>query len=510
MDSVNPLRTGQRMTRTPAPCAMVIFGGSGDLTRRKLVPALYSLYRKRLIPAGFAVFSLSRSPMTDDQYRGRLFDWVGKADGAGQPDQAAWESFSSGVYYLSADFHRPSTYERLGGVLSACDRERGMQGNRIYYLATAPGDYVGIIRNLMKQKLTGQYHDGSGWVRIIIEKPYGNDLASALALDAEVHAAFEEEQIFRIDHYLGKETVQNLLVLRFANGIFEPVWNRRYVDHVQITAAEDMGVGTRGPYYEQAGALRDMIQNHMMQLLALVAMEPPADFAPNSVRDEKAKVLRSIRPLTSAEAAGSSVRAQYRSGFVAGRQVAGYREEKGVNPDSNTETYAAVRLTIDNWRWAGVPFYLRTGKSLPKRVTDIAVTFRGAPHLIFGGDGQPGANVLALRIQPDEGITLKFFAKLPGQHMNIRPVNMDFRYGSTFGLQLASAYERLLLDCMLGDNTLFDRSDSMAAAWKIVQPVLEAWQEAGPRPIPTYAAGSWGPVEADELLLREGRKWRLL
>ena len=508
--SINPLRVGERITRTPEPCVMVIFGGSGDLTRRKLIPALYDLYRKRVIPAGFGVFSLSRSAVGDSQYRGILREWVGKAEGLGQLDQAAWDSFAGGVHYLSADHREPTTYSKLSDILSKWDAEHGTRGNRIFYLATAPGEYVGIIRNLLKSGMTRPDQPGSGWVRIIIEKPYGNDLESAVSLDTEVHSAFSEEQVYRIDHYLGKETVQNLLVFRFANGIFEPIWNRQYVDHVQITAAEEIGVGTRGAYYEQAGALRDMIQNHMMQLLAFVAMEPPAGFEPNSVRDEKAKVLRSVRPWTPAEAAACAVRAQYRQGFAAGKAAPGYRDEKGVSPESNTETYAAIRLTIDNWRWAGVPFYLRTGKSMPKRVTEIAVTFRGAPHLIFGGDGQPGSNVLALRIQPDEGITLKFFAKMPGQHMNIRPVNMDFRYGTTFGLQIASAYERLLMDCMLGDNTLFDRSDSMQAAWRIVQPLLDAWRDAGPRSIPTYAAGSWGPPEADDLLAREGRKWRLL
>ena len=512
MDATNPLRHGERMTRLPEPCAMVIFGGSGDLTRRKLVPALYDLFRKRLVPQGFTVLSLSRTPMSDDQYRDVLRDWVAKSEGTAQPDQATWASFARGIHYLPADFHQPAAFDKVRNVLASLDTERGTGGNRVFYLATAPGEYVDIIRSLNAARLSQPQADPPGWTRIIIEKPYGRDLASAMVLDAEVHAAFQEEQVYRIDHYLGKETVQNLLVLRFANGIFEPLWNRQYVDNVQITAAENIGVGTRGGYYEQAGALRDMIQNHMMQLLALTAMEPPADFEPNSVRDEKAKVLRSIRPCTPAEAARVAVRAQYTSGLAGGRQAPGYREEKGVSPDSLTETFAALRLTVDNWRWAGVPFYLRTGKNLARHITEIAVTFRGAPHLIFGHDGTqpPGSNVLALRIQPDEGITLKFFAKLPGQSMNIRPVNMDFRYGTTFGLQMASAYERLLLDCMLGDNTLFDRADSMEMAWKIVQPFLDSWARPDAHPPSVYASGSWGPPEADDLLAREGRKWRLL
>jgi glucose-6-phosphate 1-dehydrogenase len=512
MDATNPLRHGERMTRLPEPCAMVIFGGSGDLTRRKLVPALYDLFLKRLLPQGFTVLGLSRSAMSDDQYREILRDWVGKAEGAGQPDQATWSSFARGIHYLSADFHQPVTFEKIGGLLSSYDAERGTAGNRVFYLATAPGDYIDIIGSLQAAGLSRPKSHSPGWIRIIIEKPYGRDLASAMALDTEVHAAFQEEQVYRIDHYLGKETVQNILVLRFANGIYEPVWNRRYVDNVQITAAESIGVGTRGGYYEQAGALRDMIQNHMMQLLALVAMEPPVDFEPNSVRDEKAKVLRSIRPFTPEEATALSVRAQYAGGFSGGKQVPGYRQEKGVSADSITETFAGLNLTVDNWRWAGVPFYLRTGKNLARHITEIAVTFRGAPHLIFGRGGMfpPGSNVLVMRIQPDEGITMKFFAKSPGQSMNILPVNMDFRYGSTFGLQLASAYERLLLDCMLGDNTLFDRSDSMEMAWKIVQPVLDSWSVSGLPPLATYASGSWGPTEADDLLSRQGRRWRLL
>ena len=511
MDAANPLRHGERMTRLPDPCAMVIFGGSGDLTRRKLVPALYDLFRKRLIPQEFAVLSLSRTPMSDDQYRDVLRDWVARAEGA-EPDQASWAAFARGIHYLPADFHQPATFEKVRDTLSSFDTERGTGGNRVFYLATAPGEYIDIIRSLSAARLSRPQAGSTVWIRIIVEKPYGRDLASAMVLDAEVHSAFEEEQVYRIDHYLGKETVQNLLVLRFANGIFEPIWNRRYVDNVQITAAENIGVGTRGGYYEQAGALRDMIQNHMMQLLTLTAMEPPADFEPNSVRDEKAKVLRSIRPCTAAEAARTAVRAQYASGFAGGKQVPGYRQEKGVSPDSLTETFAALRLTVDNWRWAGVPFYLRTGKNLARHITEIAVTFRDAPHLIFGGDGTqpPGSNVLALRIQPDEGITLKFFAKLPGQSMNIRPVNMDFRYGTTFGLQMASAYERLLLDCMLGDNTLFDRADSMEMAWKIVQPFLDSWSRPDAPPPSTYASGSWGPPEADDLLAQENRRWRLL
>ena len=505
----NPLRHGRRMNRSPEPCAMVIFGGSGDLTRRKLVPALYNLSRKRMIPGGFTILGISRSPMKDEEYRSRLREWVDKAEEAAPSDPETWEPFSQGIYYLPANFHDAAMYARLKEVLAAYDTRRGTGGNRIFYLATAPSDYVDIIRNLGS---AGMAREDSGWVRAIIEKPFGRDLASARALNREVSAVFREDQVYRIDHYLGKETVQNLLVFRFANGIFEPIWNRQYVDHVQITAAENIGVGTRGAYYEEAGALRDMIQNHMMQLLTLVAMEPPPDFAPNSVRDEKAKVLRSIRPCTPEEVDQVAVRGQYGRGFVGGREMPAYREEKGVSPNSTTETFAAIRFTIDNWRWAGVPFYVRTGKNLAKRATEIAILFRRTPHLIFrqAPTDQVESNVLALRIQPDEGITLKFEAKLPGQSMNIRPVSMDFRYGSTFGPHLSSAYERLLLDCMVGDPTLFDRIDSVELAWSLVQPFLDRWSSTDGGPIPTYASGSWGPAEADALLARENRRWRRL
>ena len=505
----NPLRHGRRMNRSPEPCAMVIFGGSGDLTRRKLVPALYNLSRKRMIPGGFTILGISRSPMKDEEYRSRLREWVDKAEEAAPSDPETWEPFSQGIYYLPANFHDAAMYARLKEVLAEYDTRRGTGGNRIFYLATAPSDYVDIIRNLGS---AGMAREDSGWVRAIIEKPFGRDLASARALNREVSAVFREDQVYRIDHYLGKETVQNLLVFRFANGIFEPIWNRQYVDHVQITAAENIGVGTRGAYYEEAGALRDMMQNHLLQLLCLIALEPPVTFDAGPVHDEKNKVMRAIRPIDPRKLDEVALRGQYGPGFVGGKQGPGYRQEKGVAPDSRTETYAALRLTVDNWRWAGVPFYLRTGKRLAKRVSEIAILFRRTPHLIFrqAPTDQVESNVLALRIQPDEGITLKFEAKLPGQSMNIRPVSMDFRYGSTFGPHLSSAYERLLLDCMVGDPTLFDRIDSVELAWSLVQPFLDRWSSTDGGPIPTYASGSWGPAEADALLARENRRWRRL
>jgi glucose-6-phosphate 1-dehydrogenase len=511
-EEANPLRHGRRMNRSPEPCAMVIFGGSGDLTRRKLVPALYSLSRRRMIPGAFTILGLSRSPMSDEDYRGRLREWVDRSAEGAPSEQSTWEPFSQGIHYLPANFHDPATYQRIAEMLTGYDGNPGTGGNRIFYLATAPSDYVDIIRNLGSAGLAREGNGGRGWVRIIIEKPFGHDLESARALNHELSAVFAEDQVYRIDHYLGKETVQNLLVFRFANGIFEPIWNRQYVDHVQITAAENIGVGSRGAYYEEAGALRDMIQNHMMQLLTLVAMEPPADFGPNSVRDEKAKVLRSVRPAEPDKVSEVAVRGQYGPGIIGGQDVPGYLEEKGIPAGSTRETFAAIRFTLDNWRWAGVPFYVRTGKNLPKRATEIAILFRRTPHFIFrqAPTDQVEQNVLALRIQPDEGITLKFGAKLPGQSLNIRSVNMDFRYGSTFGLHLSSAYERLLLDCMLGDPTLFDRIDSVEAAWSLVQPFLDAWEARPNGAIPKYASGSWGPAEADDLLAREGRQWRRL
>lgn len=509
MNEENPLRHGKRMARSAEPCVMVIFGGSGDLTRRKLVPALYHLTERRLVPGGFTILALARSPMNDEQYRALLRQAL--ADAGTPPAASTWESFARGIYYLRADYHAPETYSTIKKALAEYDEQRGTGGNRIFYLATPPSDYMGIIRNLGDAGLAAEHRDSAGWVRIIVEKPFGRDLKSAQELNSAITAQFQEDQVYRIDHYLGKETVQNIMVFRFANGIFEPIWNRRYVDNVQITAAENIGVGTRGSYYEEAGALRDMIQNHVLQLLTLVAMEPPPDFAPNSVRDEKAKVLRSIRPTNVDEVDRIAVRGQYGPGFISGKPVIGYQEEKNVSPQSNTETYAAIRFTIDNWRWADVPFYVRTGKNLAKQVTEIAVLFRRTPHLIFRQSAvpDPGANVLALRIQPNEGITLKFVAKMPGQSMSIQPVNMDFRYGSTFGVHLATAYERLLLDCMLGDPTLFNRADSVEAAWTLVEPLLAAWS-SHPAPIPTYPSGSWGPPEADQLLEREGRHWRLL
>jgi len=449
--------------------------------------------------------------MDDGHYRELLRAWIDK-DPESPSDPETWETFAQGIHYMSADYRNSSMYGELDKLISEKDAIRRTGGNRLYYLAIPPSDYAGIIRNLGANNMGGEHTGGAGWTRVIIEKPFGRDLQSAQDLNGVVSSVFSEDQIYRIDHYLGKETVQNILVFRFANGIFEPIWNRQFIDHVQITAAENIGVGSRGAYYEEAGALRDMVQNHVLQLLALVAMEPPPDFSPAAVRSEKAKVLRSVRAFTPEDVQRLSVRAQYGPGFIGGKEAPGYLAERGVAPGSRTETYSAIKFNIDNWRWANVPFYLRTGKNLAKRVTEIAIVFQRTPHFIFrqAPRDQVESNVLAFRIQPDEGITLKIAAKLPGQAMQMRHVNMDFRYGNTFGLHLAEAYERLLLDCMLGDPTLFNRIDSVEVAWSLMQPFLDTWGADRSTPIPQYASGSWGPAEADELLARDNRNWRLL
>jgi glucose-6-phosphate 1-dehydrogenase len=499
----NPLRHGLRSARTTEPCAVVIFGASGDLTKRKLVPALYRLSQERLLPAEFAVVGISRTPMSDDDFRGKMKEAVATFPEKKAVDDQTWNSFAAGIFYLPGDIAKPETYAQLRELLERIDPQRGTAGNRVFYLSTAPEQYAEAIRQLGAANLS---RPAKGWTRIVIEKPFGSSLATANQLNKELADAFDEDQVYRIDHYLGKETVQNLMVFRFANGIFEPIWNRQYIDHVQITNAETIGVEGRGAYYENAGVVRDMIQNHVFQILALVAMEPPASLAANSVRDEKIKameVVRPINPLTEA------VQGQYGPGSVRGQAVPGYREEPGVSPRSSTETYAALKLQFDNWRWAGVPFYIRSGKRLPKRVTEIAIQFKEAPHLLFAqvSAQQLEPNVLVIKVQPDEGITLRIGAKIPGQTTRIRWVNMDFRYGSSFGFASPEAYERLLHDCMLGDSTLYARRDMTERGWEIVTPLLEAWQYSTPD-FPNYEAGSWGPEAADTFIERDGRHWR--
>ena len=509
LPATNPLRAGLRMRRTPEPCTMVIFGATGDLTHRKLVPALYNLHRERLLPPGFHVIGFARRDWSDDFFRRSLEEEARQFSRTGI-DDALWASFASGFSYNRASFDDPAGYKALAERLDALDAQAGAGGNRLFYLATPPESYSTIIEQLGAAGLNRP--PGSGWVRIIIEKPFGHDLASARALNDQVHRVFDESQIYRIDHYLGKETVQNILVFRFANGIFEPIWNRRYVDHVEITVAETVGVEGRGGYYDHAGALRDMVQNHLMQLTTLTAMEPPVGYSADAVRDEKVKVIRAIRPIVGDDVQRFTVRGQYGPGAINGAAVPAYRQEEGVDPHSNTETFVALRLTIENWRWAGVPFLLRTGKRLPKRASEIAIQFRQAPLMLFdlGPTSSVEPNVLAIKVQPDEGISLRFDSKVPGQANQIRPVTMDFRYNASFGVESPEAYERLLLDAMLGDSTLFTRSDEVEASWSVVTPILEAWQAAPPPDFPNYEAGTWGPAAADQLLGAEWRHWRRL
>jgi glucose-6-phosphate 1-dehydrogenase len=505
----NPLRAGLRMQRTPEPATMVIFGATGDLTHRKLVPALYNLQRERLLPPGFSVIGFARRDWSDDFFRSSLLEAARQHSRSGI-EETLWQSFAESIFYTQSSFDDPAGYESLAQRLNQLDQQRGTSGNRLFYLSTPPESYATIIQQLGAAGLAKS--PSGGWVRIIIEKPFGHDLPSARALNAEVHRVFEEHQVYRIDHYLGKETVQNILVFRFANGIFEPVWDRRYVDHVQITVAETVGVEGRGGYYEHAGALRDMVQNHLMQLLTLTAMEPPVGYRADAVRDEKVKVLRAIRPIAPEQVGEHTVRGQYGPGVVSGLAGPGYRQEQGVAADSRTETYVALRFFIDSWRWAGVPFLLRTGKRLPKRASEIAIQFRAAPLMLFDSgplsDIEP--NVLAIKVQPDEGITLRFDSKVPGQTTQIRPVTMDFRYNASFGVESPEAYERLLLDAMLGDSTLFTRSDEVEASWSLITPLHQGWLAAPPPEFPNYDAGSWGPKEADKLLGKEWRAWRRL
>ncbi|MDP9271448.1 MAG: glucose-6-phosphate dehydrogenase, partial [Chloroflexota bacterium] len=428
--------------------------------------------------------------------------------------RTVWDSFSNGIEYHAGEFHDPASYVDLAKRLDRIDRDRGTAGNRLFYLAVPPVLYPEIVKQLEAAGLaaTGEERrDGKrGWVRVIVEKPFGSDIGSARKLNRELGLAFREDQIYRIDHYLGKETVQNLAVFRFGNGLFEPIWNRRYIDSVQITVAETVGVEGRGEFYDQTGALRDIVQNHALQLMAMFALEPPVEFQASDLRDEKLKVLRAVKPMSAAEVAENAVRGQYVSGWVEGAKMHAYRDEPEVNPESQTETFVALKLAIDSWRWAGVPFYLRTGKGMPTRVTEIAVQFRRAPLALFARAGTPqiDPNILAIRVQPDEGILLRFGAKVPGQGMQIRSVNMDFRYGSSFAVDSPDAYETLLLDAMIGDPSLFTRSDEVERAWEILDPILRAWADERGGPLHFYGAGTWGPPAADELLERDGRAWR--
>lgn len=499
-------------SKSPDPCVLVIFGATGDLTARKLVPALYNLSRDGLLPSHFVCTGFARRPKSHDQFRQEMFEAVSKHSRSKPIEKGIWDSFSEQLFYHCSEFDNDEGYEKFKAFLQDIDAQFGTRGNRVYYLSTPPSYFPGIVDKLSKH---GLIYDPEvvqdRYSRIIIEKPFGHDLESAIKLQKELQSCLQESQIYRIDHYLGKETVQNLMVLRFANAVFESLWNNKHIDHIQITVSEDIGVGTRGKFWEEAGMLRDIVQNHMMQLLSLVAMEPPVSLQADAVHDEKVKVLQSIRPIRPDEYENHVVRGQYGPGFVNGEPVKGYRQEDNVNPESGVETYVALRLFVDTWRWSGVPFYLRAGKRMPKRATEIAVTFKEAPGVLFNRAlGPENANTLVIRIQPDEGISLKINSKVPGGSCLIQPVKMDFRYGSYFGSTPPEAYERLLCDCILGDSTLFARQDEVMASWKLLTPVLEYWKQVAPKDFPNYAAGSWGPVEADKLLQRDGRSWRYL
>jgi glucose-6-phosphate 1-dehydrogenase len=509
--TVNPFLDPLRFDKRAPECLVVIFGATGDLSRRKLLPALYDLARARRLSTGFAVLGVSRKPLSDDVFREKMRQAVERYSESGPVEPAVWEGFSQGLFYEAGNFDDPESYRRIANRCGAIAEARHIAGNILFYLSTQPSHYTRIAEGLGAAGLAGpaaRDENGAPWRRLIVEKPFGHDLASARALNRALQKVFREEEIYRIDHYLGKETVQNILAFRFANGIFEPLWNRRYVRQVQITAAESIGVEGRGAYYEETGALRDMIQNHLLQVMATVALEPPPRFDPNVTRDERAKVLRSIRPIPHTAVLEYAVAGQFGPARVGGRMIPGYRQEPGVAPDSQTETYAAGVFFVDNWRWAGIPFYLRTGKRLPKRITEIAVEFIPAPLPLFQSDGASAEpNLLILRIQPEEGISLKFQSKAPGSGMQVRAVSMDFNYGSSFGLRLPSAYETLLLDAILGDPTLYTRQDMVEASWAAVEPILEVWRNTRFR-FPNYPACSWGPPEADDLLARRGHEWR--
>jgi glucose-6-phosphate 1-dehydrogenase len=501
--AANPLRAGLDSNRITDPCTIVFFGASGDLTKRMLMPAMYNLRLGDVLPTNFGIVGFSRS-----DFREEMKEAIDEFSRTGPAKDPLWSDFADRLHYIQGSFDDTEGFQELKRQLEENDEKLGTAGNRLYYLATPPSVFPKVIQQLAAVGL-GPKDQVKGWSRVIVEKPFGTDLDSARALQAEVNKVFEEKQVYRIDHYLGKEPVQDIMALRFANVMFEPIWNRLYVDCVQITAAETVGVEGRGGYYEHAGAMRDMIQNHVLNLLALVAMEPPISPNADHIRDEKFKVLSAMRPITEDAVPRVTARGQYGPGLIDGKPVPGYREEESVDPSSTTDTYACVKFFIDNWRWADVPFYLRSGKRLARKHSEIAVKFRGIPHRIFGEAGdQIETNTLVMKIQPDEGVSIRFNAKVPGPKMHIRGVTMDFNYGSGFGVVSAPAYERLIGDAMRGDATLFTRWDAVEQAWLAVMPILNRWSEARSVDFPNYLAGSQGPQSADALLVADGREWR--
>src|SRR6202158_31991 len=503
--AADTVRSGSVYGGVVEPCTVVLFGASGDLAKRKVIPAMYDLAIHNALGPRYAIVGFARTPMSEDAFRTTLGDAAMSISEVGPIDPKRWDEFASNLYYTSGDYANPEAYAQLAKRLAELESSKNIGGNRLFYLSTPPEVYPDIVEQLGRAGLA-RPSTANSWVRIIIEKPFGRDLASAKALNQIVLNVFDEKQVYRIDHYLGKDTVQTLLVLRFGNGIFEPLWNRNYVDHVQITASETLGVERRGGFYETAGALRDMIQSHVLQLTSLMAVEPPASLDCTSVRHENIKILQSIRPFDLGMVAQCVVRGQYTRGTVESHPVPGYRQEPGVNPNSRTETFVAAKLLIDNWRWAGGPVYLRTGKRLAKRTTEIVIQFRRAPHLVFR-ERNLEPNRLVLNIQPDEGVSISFVAKRPGTEMSMGNVNMNFKYKNGFGDAPRSAYPTLVNDCVRGDATLFDRGDNVEAAWALIAPILEVWTAAKSATVPKYAAGNWGPQESDVLLQRDGRRW---
>jgi glucose-6-phosphate 1-dehydrogenase len=508
----NPLFEGSRTTKPMNPCILVIFGVTGDLTARKLMPALYNLAKEGQLPMHFSCVGFARRSKTDEEFRKEMKEAVHQYSRSQPLDETIWKNFESKLYYHKSEFDDEEGYKSLHKKLSELDARHNTQGNRIFYLATQPSFFTPIIEKLSSQKHIYPYDEKQGpWSRVIIEKPFGHDYRSAVDLQTHISKYLNEKQIYRIDHYLGKETVQNILTFRFSNLIFEAILNHRYVDHVQITVSEDIGIGTRGRFWEETGLLRDMIQSHLIQLLSLIAMEPPVNTKADSIRNEKVKVLEAIRPIPQNQIDHYVVRGQYDRGFVKGNAVKSYREEENVTSDSSRETFVALQLFVDNWRWANVPFYLRSGKRLPKKCTEIAVVFHHIPDILFSHKQKThDQNILSIRIQPNEGISLNMNCKVPGISTPIQPVKMDFKYGTYFGLTPPEAYERLICDSIFGDSTLFARDDEVLASWSLISPILDHWEKQGLSNLQSYEAGSWGPEKAEELLSRDSRTWRLI